>query len=74
MLQNGPGTYRGEENRSIHQHQYQEEDYPTFSSIKMKPRGSRSPLSSAKLLATKVTDWKLTYLYLEIKGILIMLI
>jgi len=72
MLQNGSGTYRGEENRSIHQLQYQEEDYPTFSSIQMKPRTSRSPLSSAKLMATKVTDWKLPYL--EIKGTLIMLI
>lgn len=74
MHQNGPGIYRGEDNRSSHQHQYQEEDSPTFSSIQMKPGGSSSPLTSAKHMATKVTERKLPYLYLDIKEILIMLI
>ncbi|XP_067251128.1 forkhead box protein P3a [Chanodichthys erythropterus] len=55
MHQNGPGIYRGEDNRSSHQHQYQEEDSPTFSSIQMKPGGSSSPLTSAKHMATKVS-------------------
>ncbi|XP_056319541.1 forkhead box protein P3a isoform X1 [Danio aesculapii] len=55
MLLNGAGTHRGGDNRSSHQHLFQDEDCATFSIIKMKSRISNSLLTSPKPMATKIS-------------------
>nr|CAT02414.1 forkhead box protein [Danio rerio] len=55
MLLNATGTHRGDDNRSSHQHLYQDEDCATFSIIQMKSRISNSLLTSPKPMATKIS-------------------
>lgn len=57
MLLNGAGTHRGGDNRSSHQHLYQDEDCATFSIIQMKSRISNSLLTLPKPMTTKVMKY-----------------
>lgn len=64
MLQNGAEKHRGGDNRSrqSQQHLHQEENCPTFPSSQIKSRGSSSPLSSVKPIATKVKNQLFMYI------------